>query len=100
MPYPGTELNRLMRESGLFDENLPWSAYGGSFRGRPVVRTRAISAERLVRLQGRMLREFFLRPKYILRRLARIRSPQDAAYWFGAGIEFIMYLFRRKKSNS
>jgi len=98
-PYPTTELNRLMREAGLLGD-LPWSAYGGSFHGDPVTRTRTLSPERLKALQSRMLRSFFLRPAYILKRMSGIRNLNDALYWFGAGVQFLIYLITRERDKA
>ncbi len=96
-PYPGTQLERLMKEEGLLENSLPWHACGQSFHGKPITRTKTISPTRLLELQTRMLRSFYLDPGYILRRLARLRSPGEIRYWFGAGIEFVKYLAARKK---
>ncbi len=93
-PYPKTEFHRIMREAGLL-EDLPWSDYGRSFQGEPVTRTKTISAARLKALQTKLLRGFYLRPSYILRRLSRVRNVNEALYWFGAGGQFLLYMLRR-----
>lgn len=98
-PYPKIELESLMRDAGLLGE-LPWSAYGQSFQGKPFTRTRTMGASRLNKVQSRLLRGFYLRPRYIMRRLSRIRSLGDALYWFGAGFQFLLYLLRRNKENA
>lgn len=95
-PYPGTALHEIMRAQGLIGD-LKWSDYGQSFQGAPITRTRTITPRRLKALQSRMLRKFYLRPSYIMRRLSRIKSPREAAYWFGAGINFIGYLLGRRR---
>jgi anaerobic magnesium-protoporphyrin IX monomethyl ester cyclase len=94
-PYPGTELREIMRREGLLGD-VPWPAYGQSFQGDTMSRTRTIQPARLKKLQSIMLREFYLRFSYILRRLARIRSPKEALYWAGAGFQFIVYLLGRR----
>jgi len=99
-PYPGTELNKAMREAGLLEGEPEWSEFGGSFRGRHLTRTNTIGPERLTELQSRLLRGFYLRPKYILRRLSLIRNSRDALYWFKAGASFIMYILGGRKSDS
>ncbi|HOO57483.1 MAG TPA: radical SAM protein, partial [bacterium] len=98
VPYPGTALNEIMKEQDLIGD-LPWSRFGKSFQGEPVTRTKTLSPEDLKRLQSRMLRGFFLRPGYILRRLSGIRSFDDAMYWFGAGIQFLSYIFSRRSKK-
>jgi len=94
-PYPGTGLREAMREEGLL-EDRPWSDYDQSFQGAPFVKTKTLSTEKLGRLQTKMLRNFYLRPGYIARRLAMVRSPRELLYWAGAGVGFIEYLFKRK----
>ncbi len=98
-PYPKTELNRTMREAGLLEE-LPWSDYGRSFQGTPITRTGTIPAARLKVLQAKLLRGFYLRPSYIIRRLSGIRGLDDALYWFGAGAQFLLYLTLRAAKPS
>jgi len=98
-PYPGSELNLMMKEAGLLEDNLKWSDYGRSFQGDSITRTKTVSAQRLQELQSRILREFYMRPSYILRRLGRLKNPREAAYWFKAGLQFAGYIVKRKKHN-
>lgn len=95
-PYPSSELNIMMKEAGLLEDNLEWSDFGRSFQGDSITRTKTVSAKRLQELQSRILREFYMRPGYILRRLRRLRNPREVAYWFKAGLQFAGYIIKRK----
>lgn len=95
-PFPGTMLRKLMKREGLLPE-VSWSQYSQAFTARPFSRTHALSADDLLRLRGALLRGFYLRPSYILRRLARLRSLSELKYWVGAGVQFLQYLTASKK---
>lgn len=90
-PYPGTELYDLMRAENLLGD-APWSAYSQSFTAEAFSRTKTLTAEDLKRAQSGLLRKFYLRPGYILRRLASLRSPGELKYWVSSGLSFVRYL--------
>ncbi|NQU45374.1 radical SAM protein, partial [bacterium] len=66
-PLPGTELHALARAEGLLVDPA-----GGSY-ARAALRSYALSAEDLTRWRRRALLRLYMRPRYILRTLARAR---------------------------
>lgn len=91
-PFPGTELRGLMERENLL-ATAPWRAYNQAFTGRPFTRTKSLSPDDLFKLRGELLRGFFLRAGYIVKRLSRLRSLPELAYWMRAGAQFVAYLF-------
>jgi len=71
-PFYGTEFYDVAVKEGLLREGeLPKAAYN-----HPAVPTRHLSLEELAPLRREALRSFYMRPGYILRTLARTRSPR------------------------
>jgi radical SAM superfamily enzyme YgiQ (UPF0313 family) len=81
-PYPGTELRRQMEARNLIFNN-DWSNYG-MYNALPQWRTTNFSPEDLLRIQQDMIRSFYLRPNYILKRLIKIRSIRELRYYIRA----------------
>lgn len=75
-PYPGTELYYLAKANGDL-KSLKWENYqswAGFADVDLVYVTKGRNAEELKKLQKRALREFYFRPKVILRHLFHLRS--------------------------
>lgn len=87
VPYPGAPVAGHMRELGLISTDASWEDYvmiGAS----PKWRTVHFSSKDLLRLQRQLTRQFYLRPGYIIRQLAGIRSLRDVRYWSSAGASY------------
>jgi len=80
-PFPGTPMHRLAEESGLIEPGeFPAQAYSD-----PVMPTQHLSIEELKQLRTRLLRSFYLRPRFIVRTLGRIRSLPELFSYVRAG---------------
>jgi radical SAM superfamily enzyme YgiQ (UPF0313 family) len=77
-PYPGTAIYDQMKKEGfLVNEN--WDSY--IFFGDNISwRTRYFKAEDIVKTRKCISRKFYLRPKYIIKRLLSINSLAELAY--------------------
>lgn len=77
-PYPGTAIYDQMKNEGfLVNEN--WNSY--IFFGDNISwRTRYLKGEDLVKTRKRISRKFYLRPKYIIKKLLMINSLAELAY--------------------
>lgn len=72
-PFPGTPLYQEAVEKGLIrDGEIPREAYG-----MPAMATTKIPIERLARLRTEGLRKFYMRPRFVARTLAGVRSPRE-----------------------
>jgi len=84
-PLPGTEYYRIAKEMGLFnDQDLSKGDYA-----KPIVRTVTLSTDDLIGLRKKALLSFYLRPSYIFRTLADIRSPRVFANYIRSGVRLI-----------
>ncbi len=73
IPYPGTELDRLVKKEGLFTQ-----AGQGSGYGEAVLRSRELSSRELLAWRKKLLRSVYLRPSFIYRKLISLGSPLSA----------------------
>ncbi|MDH4162993.1 MAG: B12-binding domain-containing radical SAM protein [Nitrospirota bacterium] len=87
VPYPGTPVRSLMESRGLIDPSATWEDYE-MFGTIPRWRTAHFDAAELLRLQKALTRSFYLRPSYIARQIASVRSWSDVRYWLQAGMTY------------
>jgi len=73
MPHPGTKLGEAVRSDGSV--LTEWDLFDDS--SRPNVPTGKLSIDKIWELRNRAYREFYLRPSYLLRRIARITSGRE-----------------------
>jgi radical SAM superfamily enzyme YgiQ (UPF0313 family) len=91
-PLPGTEIHRTVVEEGLFDETrVEDGGYGSA-----AVRTRHVSARKLEEMRRRALWSMYLRPRYVVRTLARAGSFGGAARYGAAAARRAWGLMRKK----
>lgn len=90
VPYPGTAVYRAMTEKGLIDADARWDDFT-MFGKPPRWRTDHFSSGQLLSLQKELTGAFFLRPRYVLERLASIRTIGDARYWLSAGLYYLKW---------
>lgn len=86
IPIPGTALRRTCEDNNWLvgdDEELD------SSRGYPVIETPFLSRKRLWQLQKKAVRSFYLRPSFILNKLADVRSFHDMLTLFREGIALL-----------
>lgn len=95
VPYPGTELYQMMKEKGyIFTED--WDEFD-------IVRTEAkwrndnFMPEDLVKYQKWMYRRYYLRPGFMFKKLVSAHSFKEFEYLFGAGFDFIRYVFGKRR---
>lgn len=87
VPYPGTEVYRLMKEKGLIASER-WEDYV-MYGRQPQWRTDHFSAQELMRIQRRILRRFYLNPRRNIRRLMGIKSIGELRYLSRAAFDFL-----------
>ncbi|MBN2367491.1 radical SAM protein [Candidatus Woesearchaeota archaeon] len=74
-PHPGTELQAIARKNNwIIDEDYDHYDQSGNYS---VMRNSALSAEEILRAQKKAMKEFYLRPKIILRKFLEMKSPRD-----------------------
>jgi radical SAM superfamily enzyme YgiQ (UPF0313 family) len=85
MPLPGTRFYDYACANGLFDGQTSFeNAYF-----YPAVNTHHLTKERVFELHKSAIRRYYLRPKYILMMLTRIRSFTEIKNYFTAGFRIL-----------
>ena len=74
-PHPGTELATIAhKKKWIIDNQYEHYDQSGKYS---VLKTNNLSSKQILRAQKRAMREFYLRPKIILKQLIRIKKPKD-----------------------
>lgn len=93
VPYPGTQVYRLMKERGLIFEDNKWDSFV-LFGKEPSWRIDNFSPKELVALQKKMLFDFYFRLPYILKIIRKIKSRKEFFYWLKGGSDFLWSCLR------
>jgi anaerobic magnesium-protoporphyrin IX monomethyl ester cyclase len=87
IPYPGTELNRILKQRGILKvEN--WDEFV-LFFSNPSWELGNVPMHQIRRMLKQMTYGYFLRPSYLLRTLAKNPKVNELKYWFTLGLSFI-----------
>jgi radical SAM superfamily enzyme YgiQ (UPF0313 family) len=85
-PFPGTPLYALCVKQGLLKEGeIPREAYSD-----PAMPGLYMSVEQLQRARIRAMRDFYLRPRIIVRTLRGARSPRELFNYIKAGVRQLL----------
>ena len=87
IPYPGTELNSILKERGLLlKEN--WDEFR-LFLGAPTWESGSIPMKKLQRILKNIAYGYYLNPSYLLSSMRKIRSYKEFKYLANMGLSFI-----------
>ena len=87
IPYPGTELNRILKERGILKvEN--WDEFV-LFFSHPSWELGSVPMRKIRRMLKQITYGYFLRPSYLLRTLAKNPTGAELKYWLSLGTSFI-----------
>ena len=75
VPYPGTQMYEQAKQLGYLRDDLCWEDFAVVGKGRSPMELPNLPADRIRALQIQALREFYFRPRYVLRKLASLRTP-------------------------
>jgi radical SAM superfamily enzyme YgiQ (UPF0313 family) len=76
--YPGTELYQMAKEQNKLTNDWSKSIY--ALGGKPTVSLSEIDIDKLYKYAKKAYHEFYFRPKYILNRIKKIKSPKNLIY--------------------
>jgi len=91
IPYPGTELNRILKERGLLrDEN--WDEFK-LLLGRHSWELGEIPMDELEKILKNITNGYYLSLRYIVSTLMKIRNLYELKYWVRLGASFVKARF-------
>ncbi len=88
-PFPSTELERIAKEYNLINDNSSGKAYA-----QPIMNTLYLSKDKLLMMQKNALRQFYMRPVYILNTLFSVKSPKMLVNYMCQGIKAVTKLLK------
>ncbi|MFA6593821.1 MAG: radical SAM protein [Candidatus Buchananbacteria bacterium] len=77
IPYPGTKLYEEAKARGYIRKDFDWSDFCSVSNHIPPMDLPGLSSDTLLKLKRRAFIKFYLRPKYIIYRLKKIKSLAD-----------------------
>jgi anaerobic magnesium-protoporphyrin IX monomethyl ester cyclase len=89
VPYPNTSLYRYGIQKGLFNDYWREFSLDPTPAFQPRIWEEQLSREQLIKLLMRAYKSFYLRPGYILREFARMRSLSEIAHKTKAGLHLV-----------
>jgi len=86
---------------GECDQSLSddWSTYA-LYNTKPPWRTTHFTSDQLLGIQKQMVKEFYMKPDYMIKRVMRIRSLGELKYWIKAFTGVRKTIFKGKKNRS
>jgi radical SAM superfamily enzyme YgiQ (UPF0313 family) len=76
-PYPGTQIYKIAKENGFIKEENNWEEFAPLTKTKPILVQNNLSAEELISWQKKAFRKFYLRPKYFLKKIKKIKNLGD-----------------------
>jgi radical SAM superfamily enzyme YgiQ (UPF0313 family) len=77
VPYPGTELYQQAKDRGYLRKDLVWEDFAVVGKGRSPMELPHLPSKRIRELQIEALRSYYLRPRYLLKKLSSLRTPSQ-----------------------
>jgi len=77
IPFPGTELYRIAIQNGYLESNINWEEFAPVSKLDSPMIIPGISPEELKKWKTKAYRSFYLRPKYIVKKLAQLKNVSD-----------------------
>jgi len=73
-PVPGSDLYYYAKKEGFVPNDIPWEGFAPLANTMPILVQKNLSQSDLIYWQKKAFREFYLRPRYIVRKLKQINS--------------------------
>lgn len=86
VPLPGTRFYKFACENSLLKEK---DSFEGAYY-QPTINTMCLSKERVFELHKKAVKRFYLRPKYIFKAIANIRSFSELKNYFKMGLSILI----------
>jgi len=97
-PVPGSDLFYYAKDNGFISDNTPWELFAPLTDALPIPIQRDLNQNDLIYWQKRAFKEFYFRPKYIIRKLKQINSL-DAVKTVIEGFRILVRILVKPKSK-
>jgi len=96
-PFPGTDLYQIAQDLGYVNENTKWEAFAPLTVQQPILVQNNLTGEEIIQWQKKAFKQFYLRPKYIIKKLCRIRGAGGIKSLFEGIRIFSRILFKKQQ---
>lgn len=97
-PVPGSDLYYYAKSKNFISNETPWEMFAPLTDAPPIPVQKNLSQNDLIYWQKRAFREFYLRPKYIIRKLKQAKSF-DALKTIFDGLKILYRIITKKASD-
>ena len=94
VPYPGTEVYKLMDERGYVGAGK-WDEFQ-IIGAQPAWRTANFSPAEMMKLQRKLLNRYYFNPAYLMKRLSKFENLNEMQYFFKTGWEYARFVMKNK----
>ena len=94
-PFPGTDLYQIAQKLDHIDQNTPWEAFAPLTNQKPILVQSNLTGEDLIYWQKKAFRQFYLRPRYIYKKLRQIRGVEGIKFLF-RGVKILLEILFKK----
>ena len=94
-PFPGTDLYQIAQKLDHIDQNTPWEAFAPLTNQKPILVQNNLTGEDLIYWQKKAFRQFYLRPRYIYKKLRQIRGVEGRKFLF-RGVKILLEILFKK----
>ncbi|MFA5323639.1 MAG: radical SAM protein [Smithella sp.] len=94
VPYPGTEVYRLMEGRGLINAKK-WNDFQ-IIGTTPAWRTTNFSSTELLKLQRELLNRYYFSPGYLIKSMGKFKDMGEIKYFFRTGLDYATFIIRNK----
>ena len=93
IPYPGTELNKLLKERGFLKEEK-WGEFKLVF-GNPSWKLCEIPMKKLQQIMKKIYFYYYLNPLYLFTSILKIKSYKELKYLADTGLSLVRYITQK-----
>lgn len=94
VPYPGTEVYRLMEERGYINAKK-WDDFR-IIGTTPSWRTANFSSTELLKLQRKFINRYYFSPGFLTRSIGKLKNMAEIKYFFRTGLDYATFIIRNK----
>ncbi len=76
-PFPGTDLYQIAQSLGNINQKTKWEAFAPLTNQQPILVQNNLTQEELIYWQKKAFKQFYLRPKYVIKKLRKINSLEQ-----------------------
>jgi len=98
-PFPGTELYEIARDLGNITPETRWESFAPLTNAAPILVQDNLTAEELIYWQKRAFREFYLRARYVFKKV-KLLASRDGIKTLFEGMRVLLRILRKRHRHA